>query len=53
MADTIRFLANFYNLSSETAAELVTELGDLKSLQSLADYRVARAVPAPTPPKDL
>jgi len=45
MAEMIQLLTRYYSVSEETARELITELSDLKSLQSLAgNYRVARAV---------
>ena len=52
--EMVAVLMRYYrSMSRETAAELVTELRDTRSLQSLAGYRVARAVSASTPPNDL
>ena len=49
--DLAAFLMRFYRwLSAETARELVAELEDTKSLQSLAGHRVARAVQPLTAP---
>ena len=48
------YLMHFYNgMSAEDAAEIVLELPDKRSLRSLADYRVAGAVPVSTLPNDL
>jgi len=44
------FISQFYGLSEATAAEVVAEMRDTRSLQNLAGYRAARAVPTSTPP---
>ena len=46
----IEVLMSYYGLGEEDAKELLTELKDTKSLQSLAEYRVARAVMPHTAP---
>ena len=53
MREMVTYLSNYYRMSEEEATEIVSELTDLTSLNRLADYRVARAVPASTPPHDL
>jgi ABC-type multidrug transport system ATPase subunit len=51
VAEMVDFLARFYGICPETAAEVIAELRDKTSLQSLAGFRrVARAV-NPPPPK--
>ena len=47
--DMAALLVSYYRVSLDTARELLLELRDKRSLQSLAGYRAARAVPA-TPP---
>jgi hypothetical protein len=42
--EMIQLLTRYYSVSEETARELITELIDLKSLQSLTEPRAARAV---------
>jgi len=39
----IRLLVRYYHLSEESAREIIEELRDTTTLQSLAGYRVARA----------
>jgi hypothetical protein len=46
-----RLLVRYYGLNEETARELLMELRDIRSLQSLAGYRVARAVSASHRPR--
>ena len=46
--EMIQLLTRYYSVSEETAAELITELRDLKSLQSLTEPRAARAVQSET-----
>jgi hypothetical protein len=54
MSEMAAFLMRFYGLSEGTALELVGELRDKTSLQSLAGFRrVARAVSTPHRPFDL
>jgi hypothetical protein len=43
MPEEIALLTSWYGLSPESAAELIAELPNKKSLESLAGYRVARA----------
>ena len=50
--DMAALLVRYYHVSPETAHELVMELRDTTTLQSLAGYRVARAV-CPPPSNDL
>jgi len=49
------FLMNRYGLDAQCAAEILSELHSTKSLESLACYRVARAVVqgGSAPPKIL
>jgi hypothetical protein len=50
VAEMVDFLARFYGICPETAAEVIAELRDKTSLQSLAGFRrVARAVNPPPP----
>lgn len=44
------FLMSRYRMDAETAAELVAELKDIKSLRALAGYR---SVPGSAVPNDL
>lgn len=41
----LEFLMHFYGVDEETAAELLGELRDKRSLQKLADYRVSLSPP--------
>ncbi len=45
----VALLVRYFRLSEESARELIAELNDLRSLQSLTGYRAERA----TPPNDL
>lgn len=47
--DMVALLVRYFRLSEESARELIAELNDLRSLQSLTGYRAERA----TPPNDL
>jgi len=44
--DMAALLVRYYHISPETARELIAEIRDTRSLQSLAGYRVARAAGA-------
>jgi hypothetical protein len=47
MAEMVDFLMHYYGFSADTAREVLAELRDTTSLQSLAGgYRAARAVPS-------
>ncbi len=49
MPELVNLLVSYYRLSPEGAQEVLAELRDLTSLQSLAGgYRVARAVQSST-----
>ena len=49
MPDMVALLVRYYSLSEESACELIAEMRDLTSLESLAGYRGAAGGDTPFP----